>query len=84
MKVKLTKVYRDDIEGGLRTPSVIGECFDLPTKGKAFIMTAEPLNTNNDMRYIETSPIVEIDIMDNFFTITTKNNSIYTIEILGE
>ena len=83
MKVKFTKVYRDDIPGGLRTPSVIGECVDIPKEGECFIMAADPLHEGN-MRYIQTSCITDIDIMDNMFTITTENNSVYTIEVLED
>lgn len=84
MKVKLTQIHRDDtLNGGLRTPSVEGECSDIPVIGQTFIMIAVPLDFGS-MRYIETSRITDLDVLDNIFTITTENNSVYTIEVLGE
>ena len=84
MKVKLTNVYRDHITGGLRTTCVEGECEDIPVIGKSFRMFASSLAAEGVLRYIETTRIVEMDIMDNIITITTENNSIYTVEVLDE
>lgn len=84
MKVKLTKVYRDDsIEGGLRTNSIIGVASKIPQKGEPFVMMAEPLEFG-DVRYIETSEVTDSDVLENIITFHTQSGSIYTLEVLGE
>lgn len=85
MRVKFTNVYRDQtLPGGLRTTSVEGECEGIPDIGKTFRLIAAPLMIGGTLRYIETSRIAEMDILDHIVTITTESGSIYTIEVLDE
>ena len=82
MKVKLTKVYREEnLLGGLRNSSVIGESQSMPVIGNTFCMISEPLESGN-IRVIETSPVKDVNVLGNIHTITTESNSIYTVEIL--
>ena len=82
MKVKLTCLTRDiNLQGGLRTSSVIGGCAELPVIGKSFAVYAPPLEAG-DFRCISTSHIDDIDIEEGIYTIVTENKSVYTVEIL--
>jgi hypothetical protein len=76
---KLTKISRPDVEGGLRTDSVIGRIEEEPVVGKRLRMIAEPLDKANDIRLIETNIIS--DINGNIFR--TLTGTIYQLEELN-
>lgn len=63
---------KDDRVEPLRTPAVIGFCDEPPTVGDHFTLFAEPLDKEQNIRFVRTSPITSVD-GDIFIT----NNSIY-------
>lgn len=85
MKVILRQVQREDIEGGLRTPEVVGECKKLPTVREPFIMTADPL-TFGTLRYIETSRVKSLTryVEEDRIVFRTENGTRYEIQVLKE
>ena len=84
MKIKLTKIFRNpNLKGGLRTSVINGIWDEFPVIGKPFTMTAPPLEVGA-FRYIRTSKIKEMNILENIITIKTESNSVYTIEVLEE
>ena len=83
IKVKMTKVYRDNnLEGGLRTNEVVGICYELPTIGKSFLMHAESIEIKDGFRQVTTSRVKTVEQNGNVFNIETESNSKYTIEVL--
>ena len=82
MKVKLTKISRPDVEGGLRTNSVEGTCHNIPTVGNHFTMVAPPLEFGN-MRCVSTNIVDKVDpVSDNTYRFETRTGSVYEAEIL--
>lgn len=77
---KLTKVSRPDVEGGLRTDTVLGSVVCFPKKGLTMQMVAEPLNPEADIRFIETSPVTDVQEKDGVTTFQTLTGSVYTLE----
>jgi hypothetical protein len=93
MKVKLTNLFRQASEGGLRTTSVVGDCENLPKTGKSFHMTGEALVPTEVKtiyekhgfpikRDITTSRVVDVKIEEGIFTFITESESLYSLEIL--
>ena len=88
----LTKISRPDIPGGLRTDSVQGSTKEIPTLGKRFVMIAESLSGEGDVRYIDTSEVIVVEpIVDfirprNVIEFTTTTGSVYelVIDVGGE
>ena len=69
------RVY-DDGTSPIRTETVIGFCDEPPTVGDHFTLFAEPLDKEQNIRFIRTSPITSVD-GDIFITA----NSIYRWDI---
>lgn len=82
MKVKLTKISRPEgLDGGLRTPDVVGNCTSLPAIGSCFEMTAAPLESGS-ARFVNTSEVMELSKDGNIYTLKTRSGSVYTVEVL--
>ena len=89
MKIKLTKVSRPEgLDGGLRTPDVVGHCSKLPTIGEYFEMTAPSLTGGiGSTRFVNTSKVIDLSsaFTENkniIYTLKTMSGSIYTVEVL--
>lgn len=59
MKCKLTRLKSN--HQNLRTDTIEGQCDDLPAKGRCFMMTAPPLDPASGMRYVHTTPVLELE-----------------------
>ncbi len=87
MKIKLTKVSRPEgLDGGLRTPSVVGETDSLPTIGRCFEMTGKPLDPTASIRCVNTSKVMAMssaftEQSNTIFTLKTQSGSVYTVEV---
>jgi hypothetical protein len=79
--IKLTKISRPDIEGGLRTNSVEGKCYSLPIVGNQFEMTAPPLESG-DIRFISTNFVESVIDTGKVIRFTTRTGSVYELEVL--
>jgi hypothetical protein len=82
MKIRLTKISRPDVAGGLRTNTVDGITSTPLEVGRSLVMTAESLTIGASMRFIETTPITAIDVEEGTSkrTITTETGSVYEVE----
>lgn len=81
-KVKLTKV-----QGGnaVRTNEVIGTTNKLPVINTPFSLLGKSLTSEADFRIVQTSPIVQIDVVnEKTYTLTTHTGSVYQVEVLNE
>ena len=85
MRVVLKQVKRENLEGGLRTPDVIGECQKLPTVREPFVMTADPL-VSGTLRYIETSRVRSLTayVKEKRISFLTENGTRYELQVLEE
>jgi hypothetical protein len=74
VKVTLTKLISN--HNTLRTDVVDGECERLPVVGESWVMYSAPLEEFGNLRYIRTSPVVELT-PDGFRT----ENSTYALTV---
>lgn len=82
-KVKFSKVKNS--HSRLRGDEIVGYCASLPVVGSWFLLIAEPLeDTTMDFRQVNTSVIDAISRDGNKYTVTTRNESVYLIEVLEE
>jgi len=79
-KVLLTKVESN--HNNLRTNEIEGLTLELPTVGKGFNMSGEPLDKAMSVRVINTTEIKEIEGSENDFTFKTLNST-YKLKVLG-
>jgi predicted secreted acid phosphatase len=66
----------------IRTDEVTGECQFLPEVGKTFVMFAEPLNLEANMRVIQTSKIEQVIGSDTIMTFNTQYSS-YELNVIS-
>ncbi len=87
MKVILTKISRPEgLDGGLRTPSVVGETNRLPAIGEYFEMTGKPLDPAASVRCVNTSKVMVMtssftESHNVIYTLKTQSGSVYTVEV---
>ena len=80
-KVKLIKILSNHTQ--LRTNEVIGIVKQIPVIDQSFIMTSEPLDKTKDLRYIETSPIKSVEVLEpDLKWVFKTENSTYELELL--
>ena len=78
-KVKLTRVKSN--HNNLRTDEMIGMTDRFPTKGKTVEVFGEGLVFG--MRLIHTTPVKEVEVIDNEYLFHTKNST-YKLEVLKD
>lgn len=82
MRATLTKISRPNVEGGLRTDTVVGRCHSLPTIGESFNMSAAPLESG-DIRLISTSIVEEVESLNQcHYRFKTRTGSVYEVVIM--
>lgn len=79
-KVKLTKIRNN--HNRLRSNEIIGIAQDLPKVGESFAMMSEALVIG--VRLINTSPVQNIETINNKHQIFTESGSLYEVEVLED
>jgi len=77
---KLTKISRPEVEGGLRTDSVVGQLQKEAVVGESLFIVGKALDPNMDIRVVNTSPIIDIKINGNVKLLRTMTGSVYRLE----
>ena len=73
--VRLKSAHRN-----LRTDTITGTSEEIPTKGKRFVMTAEPLNPDFSVRVIETTEVTWIRNTPGGALFTGINSMVFQTE----
>ena len=73
MKVKLVKLKSN--HNNLRTNEMVGECTELPIVGNSFVIFGQPIDKNAAVRVIQTTPVKDVQRMDQTLTFGTQNSS---------
>jgi len=86
MKCILKKIFRpEELEGGLRTETVEGNTLAPPQIGKSFEVIAKSFLEISEgfigCRKVNTSPIVNMVLINDGYRVTTMSGSIYEILI---
>lgn len=80
-KVRLERLEGTKKKSPLRTAEVEGFCNFLPIVGNTWKMYAEPLETDKDIRFIETSVVEKYVEFDLPLIIFKTKNSIYKLTV---
>jgi len=64
----------------LRTPSVSGWCRELPRVGFPFYLYAEPIQSDRDLRQVNTTIVLSVEMVEREMFFRTKN-SLYKLTI---
>ena len=78
-KVKFKKIRNN--HNRIRTDVIEGITHELPEVESQFAMLAEGLEFGT--RYVQTSPVKNIESMDNKYQLFTESGSLYEVEVLG-
>lgn len=79
-KVRFKKIRNN--HNRMRTDVVEGITHELPKVGESFVMLSEGLEFGT--RMVNTSPVQNIETIDNKHQLFTESGSLYEVEVLGE
>ena len=79
MKTKIIKIASN--HNNVRTPTMEGDCADIPRVGEPFTITGKSLSFSGGIRVIETTQVKSIiKIRENYYEFKTLNST-YGLEI---
>jgi len=81
MKAKLKKINSN--HNNLRTDTVEGHIDFLPEVNLPFMIKAEPIDPNADIRLVWTTPVKSVQYIDSNTIVFETKNSTYEIELLN-